>query len=72
MARSSLTRPQPIHVNIEGVHPGQAVEIHLALEHKGVATELVLCPRGTHGISEGAHRTDLYRRQFDWFDRYVK
>ena len=54
------------------VSPGQAMEMYLALRRKGVPTELVLYPRATHGISERAHRTDLYRRQLDWFDRYVK
>ena len=54
------------------VHPGQAMEMYLALKRQGVPTELVFYPRATHGISERVHRIDMYQRQLDWFDRYLR
>jgi len=54
------------------VNPGQAMEMYLALKRKGVPTELVFYPRAAHGISERAHRIDMYQRQLDWFDRHVR
>jgi dipeptidyl aminopeptidase/acylaminoacyl peptidase len=54
------------------VPPGQAHEMHVALRQVGVPTQLVLYPRAAHGISERAHRIDLYQRQLDWFDRHVR
>ena len=46
--------------------------MYLALRRKGVDTELVFYPRASHGLSERAHRIDMYRRQLEWFDRYVR
>ena len=54
------------------VDPGQAREMHEALQQVGVPTQLVLYPRASHGVSERAHRIDLYTRQIAWFDRYVR
>lgn len=54
------------------VHPEQAYQFYQALKTKGIETQLVTYPRATHGISERAHRLDLYTRQLDWFDRYLK
>ncbi len=56
----------------ERVHPGQALEMHQALKDKGVPTQLVLYPRSGHGVSERAHRIDLYERQIAWFEKYLK
>lgn len=54
------------------VSPGQAWEMYTALKTKGVPTQLVLYPRSGHGVSERAHRLDLYTRQLEWFDQYLK
>ncbi len=54
------------------VHPGQALELYTALKIREVPTQMVLYPRSGHGISERAHRIDLYTRQLNWFDQYVK
>lgn len=54
------------------VHPGQAWELYTGLKMRNVPTQMVLYPRSGHGIGERAHRIDLYQRQLDWFDRYVK
>ncbi|RMF75060.1 MAG: S9 family peptidase, partial [Planctomycetota bacterium] len=54
------------------VHPGQALELYTALKRKGVPTQLVFYPRSGHGVGERAHRIDLYQRQLDWFDKYVR
>jgi dipeptidyl aminopeptidase/acylaminoacyl peptidase len=53
------------------VHPGQALEMHEALRQREIPTQLVLYPRASHGLSERAHRIDMYQRHVDWFDRYV-
>ena len=54
------------------VHPEQALQFYQALKTKGIDTQLVTYPRATHGISERAHRLDVYTRQLDWFDTYLK
>ena len=58
--------------NDVGVYPGQAMETYPALKSNGVPTETVLYPRAAYGISERAHRMDIFARELDWFDRYVK
>jgi len=54
------------------VPPSQAMELHRALKDKGVTTELVLYPRSGHGPRERAQRIDLFTREVEWFDRYLK
>jgi len=54
------------------VPPSQAHEMYLALKSKGVPTQLVLYPRSGHGVSERAHRIDLFTRELDWFEKYLK
>lgn len=54
------------------VPPGQAHEMYLALKNKGVPTQLVLYPRSGHGVSERAHRIDLFTRELEWFEKYLK
>jgi dipeptidyl aminopeptidase/acylaminoacyl peptidase len=51
---------------------GQAWEMYRALKEKGVPTQLVLYPRSGHGLGERAHRLDLFTRELEWFDRYLK
>lgn len=54
------------------VPPSQAIEMYRALKDHGVETELVIYPRSGHGVSERAHRIDLFTRELDWFDRFLK
>lgn len=56
----------------ERVPPSQATELHRALQHEGVAVELVTYPRSGHGVRERAHRLDLFRRQLDWLERHLR
>ena len=44
----------------------QAYFLHRALKDLGVETQLVVYPREPHGVSEYAHRLDLYTRLCDW------
>ncbi|MGI9023254.1 MAG: S9 family peptidase [Acidimicrobiales bacterium] len=50
---------------------GQAQELYGALVEAGVETELVVYPREGHGLVEGDHQVDLWRRVHDWFDRHL-
>jgi len=78
--RSPLSRIADAHTPLLILHgaddkrvpPGQAWELYTALKHNGIPTQLVLYPRSGHGVGERPHRLDLYRRQLDWFDRYLK
>ncbi len=54
------------------VPASQAMELYRALKDKGVETQLVLYPRAGHGVRERAHRIDLFTRELDWFDRFLK
>ena len=54
------------------VPPSQATEMYRALKDKGIETELVLYPRAGHGVRERAHRIDLFTRELEWFDRFLK
>ena len=54
------------------VPTGQAWEMYRALKTNGVPTQLVLYPRGGHGVGERAHRHDLFTRELEWFDKYLK
>jgi dipeptidyl aminopeptidase/acylaminoacyl peptidase len=56
----------------ERVHPEQMIELHTALELKGVAADLVLYPREPHGMLERQHQLDYMRRIIEAFNRYVK
>ena len=46
--------------------------MYLALKNRGVPTQLVLYPRSGHGVSERAHRIDLFTRELEWFEKYLK
>jgi dipeptidyl aminopeptidase/acylaminoacyl peptidase len=56
----------------ERVPPGQAHEMYQALKTKGVPVQLVLYPRSGHGVRERAHRIDLFTRELEWFEKYLK
>lgn len=56
----------------ERVPPGQAHEMYQALKAKRVPVQLVLYPRSGHGVRERAHRIDLFTRELDWFEKYLK
>jgi dipeptidyl aminopeptidase/acylaminoacyl peptidase len=49
----------------------QAWELYSALKRQGVATELVVYPRMTHGPTARTIELDLMRRHLDWLERYI-
>jgi dipeptidyl aminopeptidase/acylaminoacyl peptidase len=53
------------------VPPSQGAELHEALRARGIATEMVTYKRAGHGVRERRQVEDLYRRQLQWFDRYL-
>lgn len=46
--------------------------MYQALKAKRVPVQLVLYPRSGHGVRERAHRIDLFTRELDWFEKYLK
>ena len=58
--------------NDKRVPVGQAYELYRALKDRGVPTQLVIYPRSGHGVGERAHRIDLYTRELEWFEKYLK
>jgi len=54
------------------VHITQAEEMYMALQRRGIETELVRYPREGHGLREPRHRVDALERTLNWFDKYLK
>ncbi|MFP3903564.1 MAG: prolyl oligopeptidase family serine peptidase, partial [Armatimonadota bacterium] len=51
---------------------GQSIQMHSALKHFGVETELITYPREGHRFTEPLHEADLRERVLAWLDKYLK
>jgi len=47
-------------------------QMYEALKSLGIATQLVIYPNETHGISRPSYVLDRYQRYLAWYDKYVK
>jgi dipeptidyl aminopeptidase/acylaminoacyl peptidase len=47
-------------------------QMYEALKSLGIATQLVIYPNETHGISRPSYVRDRYERYLAWYDKYVK
>jgi len=52
--------------------PSNSRELYRALKTLGTPVAFVEYPREGHGISEPGHRVDLFYRELDWFNRWLK
>jgi dipeptidyl aminopeptidase/acylaminoacyl peptidase len=50
----------------------QGQEFYVALQRKGVPTELVVLPRTPHGPQEPKLLMEVSRRILDWFEQHVR
>jgi dipeptidyl aminopeptidase/acylaminoacyl peptidase len=53
-------------------HVGQSMGLYRALEHLGVETEMVLCPREGHSPRRGSYNIDMFERILRFYDRHLK
>ncbi|HEY8460126.1 MAG TPA: S9 family peptidase, partial [Blastocatellia bacterium] len=49
----------------------QAEQYYRALKKRGVETVFLRYPREGHSIQEPNHQIDLFRRQLEWFDKFL-
>ncbi len=54
------------------VPPTQSQEFYAALEYLGVPTKLILYPRSPHVVNEPKLVFDVWQRNLDWFEKYIK
>jgi len=54
------------------VPPGQGREFYTGLTKRGIPTQLVIYPRAGHFPTEPKQVRDLWLREIDWMNRYVK
>jgi dipeptidyl aminopeptidase/acylaminoacyl peptidase len=55
----------------ERVPPAQSIMLYRALRDLGVASELYLAPRESHGFKELRHRLFKINAELAWFEKYV-
>ncbi|MBN1383728.1 MAG: S9 family peptidase [Elusimicrobia bacterium] len=76
--RSAYYWPEKIDIPVLILHgeddwrvkSGQAKKLSEKLKNSGKVHELVIFPKGDHGLD--THRTERNKRIFEWFDRYIQ
>lgn len=54
------------------VPPEQGLQLHRALQRRGVPTQMVLYPRQPHGFQEPKFIQNVGERTMGWFDQYLR
>ena len=71
--KSAVTPTLIIHgLNDERVPPEQGLQLHRALQRRGIPTEMVVFPRQPHGFQEPKFIQSVGDRTIGWFDQYLR
>jgi dipeptidyl aminopeptidase/acylaminoacyl peptidase len=71
--KSAVTPTLVIHGERDDrVPPEQGLQLHRALQRKGVPTQMVLYPRQPHGFQEPKFIQNVGERTMGWFDQYLR
>ena len=71
--KSAVTPTLIIHgLNDERVPPEQGLQLHRALQRRGIPTEMVVFPRQPHSFQEPKFIQSVGDRTIFWFDQYLR
>ncbi len=71
--KSAVTPTLVIHGQSDDrVPPEQGLQLHRALQRRGVPTQMVLYPRQPHGFVEPKFIQNVGDRTIGWFDQYLR
>lgn len=71
--KNAVTPTLVIHgMNDDRVPPEQGLQLHRALQRRGIPTKMVMYPRQPHGFQEPKFIQNVGERTIGWFDEYLR
>jgi len=71
--KNAVTPTLVIHgMNDDRVPPEQGLQLHRALQRRGIPTKMVMYPRQPHGFQEPKFIQNVGERTMAWFDVYLR